>query len=408
MYEMLKGMRVVEGASFVAAPSCCLHLLQLGAEVIRFDMIGGGPDFRRWPCAPNGASLYWEGLNKGKKSIAIDLKRPEGRQLAVALATAPGEQAGLFVTNYPAGSFLSHERLRAIRKDMITLRVMGWADGRNALDYTVNAAIGLPLITGPTACAADEPVNHVLPAWDIIAGTYAAFALLAAERNRRATGVGREVRVPLSDVAAVSLGNLGQIAEVQAWGRDRPRMGNDLYGSFGRDFSTSDARRVMIVAVTARQWKGLIEALAIGQEIAVLERDLGVRFEDEGQRFRHRARLFPLVEAATSRRTLADLASAFDQSGVCWSVYRTLSSAVTDEHMLVSGNPLFSTVAHPSGECYPTPGAMGTFGEMARAEVLRAPRLGEHTDWVLSEVMGLSSGEIGRLHDDGLVASADN
>jgi 2-methylfumaryl-CoA isomerase len=89
MYSLLKGLRIVEGASFIAAPSCGLHLLQLGADVIRFDTIGGGPDFTRWPRAESGASFYWEGLNKGKKSIALDLSRPEGRELALAIATAP-------------------------------------------------------------------------------------------------------------------------------------------------------------------------------------------------------------------------------------------------------------------------------------------------------------------------------
>lgn len=61
MYELLKGLRVVEGAAFIAGPSCGLHLAQMGAEVIRFDAIGGGPDYRRWPVAPSGDSLYWEG-----------------------------------------------------------------------------------------------------------------------------------------------------------------------------------------------------------------------------------------------------------------------------------------------------------------------------------------------------------
>jgi 2-methylfumaryl-CoA isomerase len=132
MYDLLTGLRVVEGAAFIAGPSCGLHLAQMGAEVIRFDAIGGGPDYRRWPVAPGGDSLYWEGLNKGKKSIAIDLRRPEGRELAVGIATAPGENAGLFLTNYPVKGFLSHEALAARRADIITVRVMGWADGSPA------------------------------------------------------------------------------------------------------------------------------------------------------------------------------------------------------------------------------------------------------------------------------------
>ncbi|MCX7309975.1 MAG: CoA transferase, partial [Afipia sp.] len=168
MSNVLDGMRIIEGASFIAAPSCCLHLVQLGAEVIRFDMIGGGPDRHRWPVAPNGASLYWEGLNKGKKSIALDLSRPEGRELAVRLITAPDPAAGMFVTNFPADGFLSHEKLALGRADLITVRVMGWANGSTALDYTVNAMAGYPLMTGPVT--SDRPVNHVLPAWDLLTG----------------------------------------------------------------------------------------------------------------------------------------------------------------------------------------------------------------------------------------------
>ena len=123
MYELLKGMRIVEGASFVAAPLCGLTFVQLGADVIRFDPVRGGPDYRRWPVAPNGASYYWEGLNKGKRSVALDLTSEEGRELAIALATANGDDSGYFVTNYPAKSFLAHELLAERRPDLITIRI---------------------------------------------------------------------------------------------------------------------------------------------------------------------------------------------------------------------------------------------------------------------------------------------
>jgi 2-methylfumaryl-CoA isomerase len=135
----------------------------MGAEVIRFDQIGGGPDFRRWPHAPGtDRSLYWEGLNANKKSIAIDLSHPHGRALAQRLVTAPGSGSGLFLTNYPVDGFLSHQQLADVRGDLITLRVMGQANGLPALDYTVNCMLGIPQITGPQQLG-DEPVNHVLP-----------------------------------------------------------------------------------------------------------------------------------------------------------------------------------------------------------------------------------------------------
>lgn len=405
MYDLLKGLRIVEGASFIAAPSCCLHLLQLGAEVIRFDAIGGGPDFRRWPLSEGGASFYWEGLNKGKKSIALDLSRPEGRELAQRIATAPGDNAGLFVTNFPVDGFLSHARLAARRPDLITVRVMGWPDGTTAVDYTINAAIGLPAMTGPTDRS--DPVNHVLPAWDLLTGATAAYALLAAERHRRLTGHGQEVRVPLGDVAMAAIGHLGQIGEVTVSGNDRPRMGNELFGAFGRDFLTRDGQRVMLVAVSPRQWSGLLKALGIAAAVAALEQELGVTFaHDEGVRFQHRRRLYPLVEAAVAQRPLAALAQDFDANDVCWSPYRTVKQALAADPRLTTQNPVFAEVDHASGHRYLTPGAAASFMGTERQAPTRAPRLGEHTDQVLAEVLGLSCGEIARLHDQGLVAGA--
>ncbi len=402
MYDLLKGLRVVEGAAFIAGPSCGLHLAQMGAEVIRFDAIGGGPDYRRWPVAPSGESLYWEGLNKGKKSIAIDLGRPEGRELAVALATAPGDNAGLFLTNYPVKGFLSHEALAARRADIITVRVMGWADGSPAVDYTINAAVGVPQMTGP---ADDErPVNHVLPAWDLLGGAYAAFALTSALLRRRISGEGAEIRIPLSDLAASSLSHLGSVAEVLSAG-DRPRMGNDLFGAFGRDFVTADGKRLIVVAITPRQWSGLLKTLDLSDAVGAIETELGTSFaRDEGARFTHRARLFPLFEAAFASRTAEALKPAFDAGGVTWGEYQTLHRAVTTDARLFTANPLFETLTHPSGLSYPTSGPAGTLANEARGTVAIAPKLGQHTDEVLATVLGLDSGAIGRLHDEGLVA----
>lgn len=402
MYDLLKGLRVVEGAAFIAGPSCGLHLAQMGAEVIRFDAIGGGPDYRRWPIAPGGDSLYWEGLNKGKKSIAIDLGRPEGRELAVAIATAPGDDAGLFLTNYPVRGFLSHEALAARRADIITVRVMGWADGSPAVDYTINAAVGVPQMTGPADD--DRPVNHVLPAWDLLGGAYAAFAMTSALLRRRVTGQGAEIRVPLSDLAASTMSHLGSVAEVLANG-DRPRMGNDLFGAFGRDFQTADGKRLIVVAITPRQWSGLLGTLDLGDAVAAIEAEVGANFaRDEGARFTHRARLFPLFDAAFSARTTDMLKPAFDAGGVTWGEYQTLHQAVTTDARLFTANPLFETLTHPSGQTYPTSGPAATLAGEARGPVATAPRLGTHTDEVLASVLGLDSGAIGRLHDEGLVA----
>ena len=400
---MLRGLRVIECASFIAAPSCALHLQQLGADVVRIDAIGGGPDFHRWPVSPNGSSLYWEGLNKGKRSIAVDFSKPKGRQLVVDLATASGSNAGILVTNLPAAGFLAHEKLRERRQDVITVRVTGWSDGSSAVDYTVNAAIGLPYMTGPSENG-NAPVNHVLPAWDLMAGAYAAFMTLAAERHRRDTGAGAEVLVPLSDVALASLGHMGMIAEALTAG-DRPRFGNALFGAFGRDFETADGERLMIVAITSKQWTSLLDALQITAEIATIEASRNVDFTaDEGARFEHRDTLFPIVERAVRASRLSDLAPRFEARGVCWSQYRSLSTALHSVPQFSLDRPLFTDLDHPSGLRYPAPGAAATISGAPREPVVRAPKLGEHTDQVLADVLALSTTEIGALHDAGVVA----
>jgi 2-methylfumaryl-CoA isomerase len=403
MYDLLKGLRVVEGSAFVAAPTCGLYLAQMGAEVIRFDNVGGGPDFRRWPLAENGSSLYWEGLNKGKKSIAIDLASPAGREIAQRLAAAPGEDGGLFVTNFPADGFLSYETLKKLREDLICVRVMGWADGSQGMDYTINSALGLPLMTGPADDA--RPVNHVLAAWDLLTGAYCAFGLVSALLARMRTGQGREIRAPLSDVGAATMANLGFTAETMLTGRQRPRMGNDVFGAFGRDFTTRDGQTLMLLAITPKQWSKALEALGIGAGVAALETELGVSFAaDEGLRFTHRARLYPLFERAFAERTAAELVPAFDAGGVTWGAYQPLEAAL-DDPRLYKGNPVFEDIRHPSGLSYPAPGAMATIPQDVRGDVRPAPRLGQHTDEVLAEVLGMSGAEIARLHDAGVVAS---
>ncbi|MFL2874956.1 MAG: CoA transferase [Pseudohongiellaceae bacterium] len=113
MQKILEGMRVIEGSAFVAAPSGGMTLAQLGADVIRFDQLGGGIDYKRWPLSKTGKSLYWNSLNKGKRSIAVDFRNQRGRELLQNLITEPGDDNGLFVTNFPATGFLSDDALRA-------------------------------------------------------------------------------------------------------------------------------------------------------------------------------------------------------------------------------------------------------------------------------------------------------
>eukprot|EP00481_Brizalina_sp_1-RS-2013_P003638 TRINITY_DN9990_c0_g1_i1.p1 TRINITY_DN9990_c0_g1~~TRINITY_DN9990_c0_g1_i1.p1 ORF type:complete len:153 (+),score=15.00 TRINITY_DN9990_c0_g1_i1:25-483(+) len=137
---ILAGLRVVEVSAFVAAPSAGLALAQMGAEVIRIDDIRGGLDYRRWPVTEDNTSLFWQGLNKSKRSVAIDIRRPEGRELARSIICASGEDAGILLTNFPPKGWLDYDSLREARQDLIQLTVMGNRHGDSAVDYTVNPA----------------------------------------------------------------------------------------------------------------------------------------------------------------------------------------------------------------------------------------------------------------------------
>ena len=398
MYPLLNNLSVIEASSFVASPSAGLYLAQMGAEVIRVDQIGGGPDFHRWPVTEDNNSLYWENLNRSKKSVALDLSSPQGRELLKELVRKTGQ----LVTNFPADGFLSHTKLSAGYPELVTVRVMGWADGSPALDYTVNNSVGYPMLTG----TGPDPVNHVLPAWDLLTGAYAAFAMLAAIRHREQCGKGSEVRIPLSDVAIGTVANLGGIAEVLFSGANRPRLGNAVYGLFGRDFVTADNVRTMIVVVTPRQWANLVVALKLESAVAALETRCGVSFaSDDGCRFAHRDALFPMFEVAIASRGHADLATAFDAGGIVHSAYRTMQDAVNDP-ALVAKNPIFGSTPNPSGFDYPAAGSFATVPQMERQAPKSAPVNGSNTEEILAERLGLSSGQIAALIDAGTVKQA--
>ncbi len=399
---ILDGLRVFEGSAYVAAPLGGMTLAQLGADVIRFDPIGGGLDRHRWPVTDDGTSMFWAGLNKGKRSIQVDLGSEEGRELVTEMVSRPGPDAGMLLTNFPARGWLAYEALRERREDLIMVSINGNYDGSSAVDYTINPATGFPWATGPRNLSV--PFNHLLPAWDAITGNLAVAGLLAAERHRRLTGEGQLVRVALSDVAFAMVGNLGKIAEAQVFRRERQKEGNYLYGAFGRDFLTKDDHRIMIVALTSRQWKALVEATGLGEEFTLAERAMGVDLSREGDRFAAREVLGAILKPWTIARTLEQISDAFDSHGVCWGPYQTFMELVDRDPRCSTENPMFEQVEQPGIGTYLMPASPLDYSSSGRLPPRRAPDLGEHTDEVLAGVLDLGDAEIGRLRERGVVA----
>jgi len=406
LQQILNGLRIVEGSAFIAAPSGGMTLAQLGAEVIRFDQIGGGIDYRRWPVTKEGKSLYWHSLNKGKRSIAVDFRKPKGREILTRLITAPGENAGLFVTNFPARGWLEDQKLREQRDDLISVNLTGDRHGASALDYTVNSQIGLPYLTG--LHKSDEPINNPFPAWDVLAGQQIAIALLAAERYRRLTGQGQLIKLALTDVALATMGHLGFIAETEVNGESRQSTGNYIFGTFGHDFVCKDGYRVMVVGVSLNQWNAIVSVTNCQTQVLALEQELDLDFKQEGDRFLARERLKALFQAWFEERNFKEVKVALDKARVCWGPYQTVDELVHKDPECSEANPLFNRIKQPGVGSYLVPSQPIHFSNLDRVPPKPAPLLGQHTDQILSEVLDMDSREIGHLHDDGVVAGPSN
>ncbi len=393
----LTGMTVIEVSAFIAAPYAGLTLAQMGAEVIRIDPIGGGLDYNRWPVTDDGTSLYWAGLNKGKKSVTLNVRDPKGRELAHALMTAAGPGNGIVVTNLPARGWLDYEGLKAMRDDLIMVNIVGRRDGSVALDYTVNARAGFPLVTGPVGT--EGPVNHVMPVWDVVTALAASNAVLVADRHRRDTGEGQYVRIALADSAFAVLSHLGYVAEAQINGTDRPTTGNHVFGTFGCDFPTSDGRRIMITAFTPRHWSALVEATGLEEQFAALAAEKGVDLAKEEERYALRETIEAELAPWFADRSLDEIGKALDAVGACWGPYQTFRQAVAEDPDLSAENPMFEEIDQPGIGRYLAAGSFIDFSGIPRDPVAPAPTLGNNTESVLSEKLGLTDSDLGALKD---------
>lgn len=394
---VLTGLRVVEVSAFVAVPLGGLTLAQLGAEVIRIDPPGGGLDFGRWPVTQDGKSLYWAGLNKSKKSVTIDTRDERGRDVIRRLVTAPGDTGGILITNLDL-EWLDYQFLKESREDVIVVSLLGNPDGSIAVDYTVNAAAGFPGVTGD----GHRPVNHVLPAWDVTAGNQVALAVLAAVLHRKTTGEGQHVELSLADVAFSTLGHLGFIGEVVVNDEDRKAYGNYVFGSFGRDFLTADGERVMVTALTARQWQSLVEATGTSKDFTELETRSELDLRDEGARFIAREEISAILEPWFATRPLDQVHEILEANRVCWGTYRSFRQLV-DSDPRIRANPLFEEIEQPGIGHYPAPGSAPVFGATGRLPVRPAPSLGEDTLSVLQEHLQLSRRQLTSLRRAGVL-----
>ena len=394
-FAPLANLRIVEGSAFVAAPLGGLLLAQLGAEVIRFDQIDGGLDYKRWPLSKESKSLFWTGLNRGKKSIQVDLKQEAGRKIISDLITAPGEDAGIFITNLPARDELSYESLRKNRPDLIMVSLSGNFDGSNEVDYTVHPSFGYPMITGEKGSTL--PVNSVLPTWDLLLGHTVAIAIMAAERTRRITGEGDFIKIALSDIALATIGALGRLSQAYLGSEDVKPDGNFLYGSFGKNFKTADKFQIMLVGLTDKQWNNLKKALNVEDQLAVIENQLNTNLNLEGERYKYRYQIADIVSKVISTKKLSDITKTFNDNNVSWSKYQTFQELLENDERASFKNPIFNLIEQPGIGILPNIALPIRFQNNLNLDVENAPELGANTFEILKSILHKSDEDINRL-----------
>jgi len=404
MTRPLSGLRVVEISGYVATPLCGLTLRQLGADVIRVEPLGGAPDRSRLPRSAQGTSLYWSGLNQGKRALAVDMTREPGRELVRDLICGNGSPTddpggAIVVCNSERYPDLTYDSLVGRRPDLVYALLTGRRDGGSAVDYTVQAMTGFPAVTGPRGSTV--PSNGVVPAWDIAAGLYLASGLLAAVHGRRETGRGAHVRVALEDTAFFVAGALGYLAEAQLSGVRRGPSGNDVFGTFGRDFVTSDQVLFMLVVLTESHWRRLLEGTGLAEAMAGVERALDADFSDESERYRCREVIAALLAEWFSCHPWEKVQALLAGSRALHAPYRTFDDLAANGAAVLRDHPLFTELDQPGVGTYLAPSSPLRLGDEEVCAV-PAPRIGEHTDEVLG-AFGLDPDRLEALHSEGLI-----
>ncbi|MBB3177976.1 CaiB/BaiF CoA-transferase family protein [Variovorax sp. Sphag1AA] len=386
----LSGYRVLDLTTFLSGPFCTQILADLGAEVVKLEAPEGDSSRSIPPHFVAGESAYFLGVNRSKRSIAIDMKQPEGLALAQRLIS----EADVVVENFRPGVAarigLHVEALRAAHPRLIWASISGfgqtgpWRE-RPAYDMIVQALSGVMSLTGEPDRAA---VRLGIPAGDIVAGMYAAIAINAALADRERHGQGRLIDISMLDCQLAMLSYQSTYALVAGVTPQPQGARHDSIPTY-RSFVAGDGRELVVTANTERMWRGLCEALGCSD---LLE---DRRFADGASRLEHRDALWPLLEKAFLARPAADWIDPLHTHGVPVALIRNVPEALQDARE--SGRGMVVELAHPDGRSVEVVGNPIKFGGLEPAASY-PPALGESGEQVLAEWLGLDTSEVARLH----------
>ena len=403
----LSHIRVLDLSRVLAGPWAGQNLADLGAEVIKVERPKAGDDSRAfgppWIKDPAGGdtteSVYFMSANRGKKSITVNLTHAQGQRIVRELAA----NSDVLIENYKVGDLdrygLGYKDLSAINPRLVYCSVTGFGQTgpcreRPGYDFMAQGMGGLMSITGePDEAPGGGPMRAGVPVIDIFAGMYATIAICAAVAHQAQTGQGQHVDVALFDSCLALLANQGQT--YLATGENPRRIGNTHPTIVPYQvFVTADG--AMILACGNDNLFGKFCAVA-GCEARATD----PRFAKNGDRVRNRELLVPLLAEIFRRRTTADWVSALEAAGVPCGPINTLSQAFAEPQAEARAMKL--NLPHPLSGQVPLIGSPMKFSATPVAHELAPPLLGQHSDEILSGMLGMSSDEIAGLRAAGAI-----
>lgn len=403
----LAGIRVLDLSRVLAGPWAGQTLADLGAEVIKVERPGPGDDTRAWGPPfladrdgnPTKDAAYYLSANRGKRSITIDITRPEGQDLVRQLAA----KSDIVLENYKVGGLarygLDYPALKEVNPGIIYCSITGFGQTgpyrqRAGYDFLIQGMGGLMSVTGePDDEAGGGPMKVGVAIVDIFTGMYAATAVLAALVARQRTGVGQYIDLALLDVQVATLAN--QATNYLVSGRSPGRLGNAHPNIVPyQAFATSDSHIILAVG-NDEQFRKFCQVAGV-ERLAADE-----RYRTNAARVQNRETLIPEVREILKSRSKSWWIAELEKAGVPCGSINSLDEVFSDPQ--VQARSMITTVEHPAAGPIPLVGSPMKFSGTPAGSTGAPPLLGQHTEQVLGELLGLQQDQVARLRETGVI-----
>lgn len=394
---LLEGVKVLDLTRFLAGPFAAMVLADLGADVLKVEQLTGDSTRHNPPYFFQGDSAYFLSINRNKKSIALDIRAPKGKEILQQLV----RESDVIIDNLRAPQRqslgLAYEDLARINDQIISCSVTGFgSDGpysdRPAYDIIVEALAGVMSLTGPTG---GPSVRAGVPIGDITAGLFAAIGTLAGLQSRQETGLGVHIDVGMLDCQVSLLSYLAQYyftGDLVAGHQGREHVSIPTYNTF----ATKDQIEIVIAANTQEMWQSLCSVL--GRDDLPAEE----RFATNADRLQHRDEVVRLLQDEIMKWHVDDLHAALVQAGVPVAPINTIDTALHDPQVL--HREMVVSVPHHAGGKYLTLGVPVKSEAADGQRFISPPALGQHTHAVLRQ-LGYSGQAIAELEASGIIRS---